>query len=315
MNHYKNIDSLEGGLVSEKTQISPTSPEKHERLVKLEKDIEDGRRQSFKKVGAALAEILKDSLYSPEFTTFEEYCVRKLNFKRAHGYRHVDAFEIAKTMSPFGDITKETHARALASVPVERRGEVFMAAINNAKLEGCRLMARHILDAFTPPSPTVVATSDTIVAATPNDVINENPIRVAWDGATPTEQRSFSAWLASGPAKRVQPAAVVESTTVVAPPANEPVEENQYRFICNACEEPFEDDRDAVSLYECSEDGTLFTRETSACGNHQCPDCNKFGSKISNQGCPLCNEGELQEIEKDTQLSQTTRPTILVRIA
>ncbi len=41
--------------------------------------------------------------------------------------------------------------------------------------------------------------------------------------------------------------------------------------------------------------GTRFTQDTSANGNHQCPDCNKFGSKVSDCGCPECGEGELEQ--------------------
>lgn len=50
-------------------------------------------------------------------------------------------------------------------------------------------------------------------------------------------------------------------------------------------------------LYECS-CGTRFTRESSADGSgHRCPDCNKFGARAADLGCPECNEGELLEME------------------
>lgn len=67
------------------------------------------------------------------------------------------------------------------------------------------------------------------------------------------------------------------------------------RFHCESCGDTFSDDSEAVALYECGECGSVFTRETSNHGNHQCPDCNKFGSKLSDCGCPHCNEGELVE--------------------
>lgn len=69
-------------------------------------------------------------------------------------------------------------------------------------------------------------------------------------------------------------------------------------FTCNACGEEFDTNDDAVTLYECADCGNRFTRETSADGDsHRCPDCNKFGAKVSEQGCPECNEGELVEGE------------------
>lgn len=78
--------------------------------------------------------------------------------------------------------------------------------------------------------------------------------------------------------------------------AIETTDESETGFECNSCGETFADDSEAVSLYECAECGNTFTRETSANDNHQCPDCNKFGSKISDMGCPSCNDGELEEI-------------------
>ena len=67
---------------------------------------------------------------------------------------------------------------------------------------------------------------------------------------------------------------------------------------CEACDHLFEDDSDLVSLYECPECSTIFTRETSFTGDgHQCPEDHKFSSKLSDKGCPECNEGECEETD------------------
>jgi hypothetical protein len=77
--------------------------------------------------------------------------------------------------------------------------------------------------------------------------------------------------------------------------------EDPDRFQCDGCGETFQDDFEALSLYECAECGTRFTRDTSANNNHQCPDCNKFAGKVSDCGCPECNEGELFELEAEKE--------------
>ncbi len=77
--------------------------------------------------------------------------------------------------------------------------------------------------------------------------------------------------------------------------------EDSDLFQCDSCGATFQDEMEAVSLYECAECGTRFTRDTSANNNHQCPDCNKFAGKVSDYGCPECNEGELSELQAEKE--------------
>jgi DNA-directed RNA polymerase subunit RPC12/RpoP len=97
-------------------------------------------------------------------------------------------------------------------------------------------------------------------------------LRRLWGNATPAERSSFLEWVKTAP-----------------------VEDDEDQFKCNSCEATFADDSEGVSLYECNDCGTRFTQDTSANGNHQCPDCNKFGSKVSDCGCPECGDGELEQ--------------------
>jgi len=46
-------------------------------------------------------------------------------------------------------------------------------------------------------------------------------------------------------------------------------------------------------LYECADCGPFSRRVT---GNHQCPECNKFGSKISDYSCPEDCTEEMESI-------------------
>lgn len=49
------------------------------------------------------------------------------------------------------------------------------------------------------------------------------------------------------------------------------------------------------ALYECSNDG-FFLRSDSPNGNHQCPQCNKFASKVGDgPPCPQCQQAIVEE--------------------
>jgi len=49
-------------------------------------------------------------------------------------------------------------------------------------------------------------------------------------------------------------------------------------------------------LYECGECGTLFNRSSSANGNHQCPNCNRFAQRIDDMSCAECEQFEIKEV-------------------
>jgi DNA-directed RNA polymerase subunit RPC12/RpoP len=58
--------------------------------------------------------------------------------------------------------------------------------------------------------------------------------------------------------------------------------EKEARFRCSSCGADFEDDSDAVTVYECGDDGTRFTENTWGGGApNLCPDCGKFAAKAS----------------------------------
>ena len=91
--------------LTQKTEPSNTEPislAESKRLIELEKVIEAGQ-QTFIEVGTALAEIRDARLYKADYKTFENYCVSKWGFKRAHAYRLIDAADVVKDLSPNGD--------------------------------------------------------------------------------------------------------------------------------------------------------------------------------------------------------------------
>lgn len=89
------------------------------RLTACEHVIE-GNLQGFRAVGEALMVIRDGRLYRTTHRTFADYCEQRWDLKRAHGYRLIEAAEVAQDLeavSPNGDIqtpATESVARELA---------------------------------------------------------------------------------------------------------------------------------------------------------------------------------------------------------
>ncbi|HWW00477.1 MAG TPA: hypothetical protein VNZ64_12330 [Candidatus Acidoferrum sp.] len=97
---------------------------------------------------------------------------------------------------------------------------------------------------------------------------------------------------------RIEPAPLKSKQTTRTPPKAKPditkKTEPETTYKCEECGEDFDESRLAGPLYECGDCGVRFTQDTSADGNgHRCPECNKFGAKVADLGCPECGEGEL----------------------
>lgn len=73
------------------------------------------------------------------------------------------------------------------------------------------------------------------------------------------------------------------------------VKETYDAYLCDDCGAVVSEDdgSECGPLYECPECGTRFNRDNSANDNHQCPECNKFSSRVADHCCPECEEGEL----------------------
>jgi hypothetical protein len=79
---------------------------------------------SFIEAGDALQEIHDKQLYLGTYTTFERYVEQRWDFERAHAYRLMDAANVARRLSPVGDIGSERVARALLSIKDEKQREI-----------------------------------------------------------------------------------------------------------------------------------------------------------------------------------------------
>ena len=65
-------------------------------------------------------------------------------------------------------------------------------------------------------------------------------------------------------------------------------------YHCRGCEEI--SINTGYTLYECPEDGTCFTRPTSANNNNQCPVCSRFSRKIADFCCYECEAAETDDV-------------------
>lgn len=250
------------------------------KLAELEAIIQRGK-QTFFEVGNALAQIMEEQLYKEKgFGSFAEYCETVWGFKKTYAYQLVQSAELVKelpaTVSAIAEKMNPAQVRELVKIPKEKRETVIKNAVAKSKSARRKMTAKDIKTAASPePAEPARAQSYTpepitavVVAPEPKSI--EIQLHELWNQATATERENFLTWI-----------------------KNQPVEENPARFKCDSCEAEFDDDGEAVTLYECNDCGTRFTRETSANYNHSCPDCNKFGSKVTDCGCPECNEGEL----------------------
>ena len=81
------------------------------------------------------------------------------------------------------------------------------------------------------------------------------------------------------------------------------VVERSDMWWCEHCEKFYDDEQveENGPIYECGSCGNVFLRSENE--SHQCPSCNKFGSKLYDQSCPEGCTDELESVEvlKDTE--------------
>ena len=94
-------------------------------------------RETYLEVGRALNAIHDGYLYREHYSSFDEYCLKKWNFTRAHGNTLMDAAESYEALSTMVDIglpmpTSERQLRELAGVPTEVKAKVYKAAVEKS---------------------------------------------------------------------------------------------------------------------------------------------------------------------------------------
>ena len=66
-------------------------------------------------------------------------------------------------------------------------------------------------------------------------------------------------------------------------------------WLCQECGEISEGTAEAP-LYECGGCEKIFNRNQTDNGDHRCPDCNKFGSKLADDCCVSCETGVVDAV-------------------
>ncbi len=94
------------------------------------------------KAGAALKEIRDNKLYKDEYSTFEEFCQHECGMSRSQAYRQMELPEINTSLNvpKVGtSFSNESQARALVSVPKERRVEVMQKVTTKGRVTAKRI--------------------------------------------------------------------------------------------------------------------------------------------------------------------------------
>lgn len=104
-----------------------------EMLRACEAQIKRGR-ETFIRVGNALATIRDRRLYRETHATFEIYCAERWNLKRQRAYELIDAAAVAGHLSEISDIQpeRESHVAPLASLPPAERHEAWRESVETA---------------------------------------------------------------------------------------------------------------------------------------------------------------------------------------
>lgn len=147
--HAETLNQLTT-IDDEETEISILSSEEKLNLTTYEEIIEKGLK-TFIEVGNALFEIKNNKLYRESFTTFEAYCKERWQLKRQRAYELIGAAEIVNQLSEISDKTnllptKESHANALAQIPVTLRFQVWRGVVEESLNTGRAITAKMITD-------------------------------------------------------------------------------------------------------------------------------------------------------------------------
>jgi hypothetical protein len=139
----------------ETTEISILSSDEKLTLNAYEEIIEKGLK-TFIEVGNALFEIKNNKLYRESFTTFEAYCKDRWQLKRQRAYELMGAAEIVHQLSEnnLSEISdkpnllpsKESHANALAQIPITLRFQVWRSIVEESLNTGKAITAKMITE-------------------------------------------------------------------------------------------------------------------------------------------------------------------------
>jgi hypothetical protein len=102
----------------------PLTEVENTRLLELENVVSTGM-QTFVEVGNALVEIRDDKLYRQTHLNFAAYVKDMFDLGESHAYRLMDAAKVAEIVSPIGQVSRESHARALVGLEPDQVRDVW----------------------------------------------------------------------------------------------------------------------------------------------------------------------------------------------
>ena len=111
----------------------PMTDAELKRLGDLEKLVGKGLC-NFMETGAALAEIHHDGLYRKEYISFDDYLSRKWGLGKSHGYRLINAANVAKVLADEDTVqpSNEAQVRPLTAVEIKNVPKIWKLAIEKA---------------------------------------------------------------------------------------------------------------------------------------------------------------------------------------
>lgn len=114
-------------------------------LDRCEKEISAGLKV-FYQVGVALMTIRDRRLYRASYRTFDQYLLERWHFRRAHGYRLIDAVEPYQVVTAHSEVapTAERQLRPLQKLPREQWPEAWKEAESLAEQDHTKLAVSHV---------------------------------------------------------------------------------------------------------------------------------------------------------------------------
>ena len=120
-------------------ELTPLTQDEADWLATCERTINEGL-STFLAVGNALVEIRNNKLYRASHRTFEGYCRERFQLKRQRAYELMGAAEVVNSLSEISDKDqkpflpeRESHANALAELPISKRQEVWKQITDEAE--------------------------------------------------------------------------------------------------------------------------------------------------------------------------------------
>lgn len=139
---------------------------------------------AFYEIGDSLTKIRVNKYYHKvlKFETFEEYCKKRWDFKRAHAYRLIDSAKVIDVLSPIGDkkSVTESQVRPLTRLTADQQLIAWTKAVETAP-DG-KITAAHVYKIVKGMTMADAAVKEKTALRKGADVVKVDPeFQAAWD--------------------------------------------------------------------------------------------------------------------------------------